>query len=130
MDGGYLSDADIEAAVVVLDDALIAAAGEDAQAEASEDYSAQEDLIAEAEVWENEDAAEGDIQSAVIDEEIIEEAQDQMEVDEAVMVEAEVVIEAAYTDAAAALLAAELIDEAELDAVAEVIANTYDQKEE
>ena len=128
VDGGYLSDADIEAAVVVLDDALFVAAGEDAQAEAAEDYSAEEDLVAEAEVWESEDAAGGDIESAVFDEEIIEEVQDQMEADEAVMVEAKVVIEAAYTDAAAALLAAELIDEAIQEAVAAAIAAAWSEE--
>ncbi len=49
--------------------------------------------------------------AAVIDEEI----------DEEIIAEAETVIDAAYTDAAAALLAAELIDEANLDAVAAAI---------
>jgi len=113
---------------VVLDDALIAAASEDAQAEAADDYSAKEDLVAEAGVWESEDAAGGDIESAVFDEEIIEEVQDQMEADEAVMVEAKVVIEAAYTDAAAALLAAELIDEANQEAVAAAIAAAWSEE--
>ena len=130
VNAGYLSEADVDAAVVVLHDALVIDAAEDAQAEAAEDYSTQQDLVAEAEVWASEDAAEGDIESALVDDEIIEEAQDQMEVDKEVMVEAEVVIEAAYSDAAAALLAAELIDEAELEAVAVVIANAIDEEEE
>jgi hypothetical protein len=130
VNAGYLSEADVDAAVVVLQDALVIDAAEDAQAEAAEDYSTQQDLVAEAEVWASEDAAEGDIESALVDDEIIEEAQDQMEVDKEVMVEAEVVIEAAYSDAAAALLAAELIDEAELEAVAVAIANAIDEEEE
>ena len=130
VNAGYLSEADVDAAVVVLHDALVIDAAEDAQAEAAEDYSTQQDLVAEAEVWASEDAAEGDIESALVDDEIIEEAQDQMEVDKEVMVEAEVVIEAAYSDAATALLAAELIDEAELEAVAVVIANAIDEEEE
>lgn len=130
VNAGYLSEADVDAAVVVLHDALVIDAAEDAQAEAAEDYSTQQDLVAEAEVWASEDAAEGDIESALVDDEIIEEAQDQMEVDKEVMVEAEVVIEAAYSDAAAALLAAELIDEAELEAVAVAIANAIDEEEE
>lgn len=130
VNAGYLSEADVDAAEVVLHDALVIDAAEDAQAEAAEDYSTQQDLVAEAEVWASEDAAEGDIESALVDDEIIEEAQDQMEVDKEVMVEAEVVIEAAYSDAAAALLAAELIDEAELEAVAVAIANAIDKEEE
>ena len=130
VNAGYLSEADVDAAVVVLHDALVIDAAEDAQAEAAEDYSTQQDLVAEAEVWASEDAAEGDIESALVDDEIIEEAQNQMEVDKEVMVEAEVVIEAAYSDAAAALLAAELIDEAELEAVAVAIANAIDEEEE
>ena len=45
--------------------------------------------------------------------------------DKAIIDEAEAVIDAAYTDAAAALLAAELIDEANLEAVAGVIAEVW-----
>ena len=41
------------------------------------------------------------------------------------MVESEAVIAAAYTDAAAALVAAELIDEADLSPVAAVIADVW-----
>lgn len=125
VDAGYLSDADVEAAIAVLEDALIAAAAEDAQDAVAQDYTHQEDLIAEAQVWAKEDAATGDDESAVIDDEIIEEAEDKMEVDRVVMAGAEDVIDDAYADAAAALLAAELIDEANLDAVAAVIADTW-----
>jgi hypothetical protein len=122
---GYLSDADVDAAVAVLTDALIVAEAEDAEAAAMEDYSAQEDLVAEAEVWESEDAAVGDYGAAELDEEIIEEAEDQELVDEETVIEAEEVINAAYTDAAAALLTAELIDEANLEAVAGLIADAW-----
>ena len=58
---GYLSDADVDAAVALLTDALIVGEAEDAEAAAMDDYSAQEDLVAEAEVWEREDAASGDL---------------------------------------------------------------------
>ena len=125
VDAGYLTEVDVAAAVIGLEDALIAAAADDAQAAAAEDYADQEDLIAEAEVWANEDAAMGDDASLVIDEEIIDDAAEQMQVDQAVMAAGELVIDAAYTDAAAALLAAELIDEATLDEVAAVIADVW-----
>lgn len=86
--GGYLTDSDVEAAAAVLEDALIIEAAEDVQAEAAEDYSAQKDLIAEAEVWESEDAVQGDYVGAEIDEEIIADSEEQKLVDKAVMVEA------------------------------------------
>ena len=54
-----------------------------------------------------------------------EDAEEQQEVDKVVMVEAEAAIEAAYADAAAALLAAELIDEANLEAVTGVIGDVW-----
>jgi hypothetical protein len=127
---GYLSDADIQAAADILEDALIVLAAEDMQDAAAGDYAIQEDIVAEAEVWANEDATVGDYESVAIDDEIIEEAAEQMEADRAIMAAGELVIDAAYTDAAAALLAAELIDEANRDAVAAVIADVWVVEEE
>jgi hypothetical protein len=122
---GYLTDADLEAAAVILADALIVETAEEIEAEAMDDYSDQEDLIAEAEVWASEDAVEGDLAIAEVDEEIIVDAVIQQEIDKEVVLEAEAVIAAAYVDAAAALLAAELIDEANAEAVAAVIADAW-----
>jgi len=129
---GYLSDADLEAAAEVLKDALIIDAAEAVQDDVAEDYSTQEDIVAEAEVWESEDAATGDYNSMEEDQEVIEYALDQEEVDKEIMVEAEEEIAAAYLDAAAALLAAELIDEADQQAVAVFVADvwaSYDEGE-
>lgn len=122
---GYLSEADLQAAADVLADALIIEAAEEAQDDSSEDYATQEDIVAEAEVWENEDAATGDYDSVDDDEAVIENALEQGEIDKEIMVEAEAVIDAAYQDAASALLAAELIDKANLAAVAGVISDTW-----
>ena len=127
---GYLSAADIDAAIVVLTDALVVAEAEAAEGAATADYAAQEDLVAEAEVWANEDVAEGNYVSAEIDEGIIDEAVDQALDDEGAVIAAEAVIAAAYTDAAAALLAAELIDEANLEAAAALISDTWVVEEE
>ncbi len=118
---GYLTEADVEAAANILADALVVEAAEEAEAEAMADYSDQEDLIAEAEVWEAEDAAEGDYEGAELDAEIIAEAEVQKEIDKEVVLEAEAVIDAACRDAGAALLAAALIDEADLSPVVAVI---------
>ncbi|MFN2177410.1 MAG: hypothetical protein ACK2U3_15805 [Anaerolineales bacterium] len=129
---GYLSDADLEAAAEVLKDALIIDAAEAVQDDVAEDYSTQEDIVAEAEVWESEDAATGDYDLMEEDQEVIEDALDQEEVDKEIMVEAEEEIAAAYLDAAAALLAAELIDEADQQAVAVLVADvwaSYDEGE-
>ena len=122
---GYLSDADIQAATDVLADALIIEVAEDAQDAAADDYATQEDIVAEAEVWEAEDAAVGDFNSMEDDEDVIDEAIDKELEDEDVMAGAEDEIEAAYVAAAAALLSADLIDEANLDDVAIVIADVW-----
>jgi hypothetical protein len=122
---GYLSDADVQAAVDVLTDALTIQAAEDLQDAASDDYSAQEDIVAEAENWEVEDSEFGDYDDMEDDEDVIDDAQYQEEVDKEIMVEAQAEIDAAYADAASALLAAELIDEANLDDVVTVIADVW-----
>jgi len=127
---GYLSEADIEAAADVLEDALIIVDDEELQDAAAVDHSTQEDIIAEAEVWESEDAAIGDYDSMEDDEDIVENALDQAEIDKEVMVAAEAEIDAAYLDAASALLAAELIDEVNLNNVAAVIADVWIVEEE
>jgi len=122
---GYLSEADIEAAVDVLEDALIIAEAEALQEAASEDYSTQEDIVAEVENWAVEDAVAGNIDDLEGDEAIIEDALEQEEIDKGLMVEAETVIASAYLDAASALLEAELIDEANQQAVAGLISDTW-----
>jgi hypothetical protein len=125
VDAGYLSEADIEAAAEVLEDALIIEEAEDAQEAASQDYSTQEDIVAEVENWASEDAKAGDFDGLAADQEIIQDALAQENVDKDVMATGEAVIAAAYLDAASALLAAELIDEANLQAVAGVISDTW-----
>ena len=127
---GYLTEADLEAAAEILSDALIVEAAEEVEAEAMDDYADQEDLIAEAEVWEAEDALKGDIEGTVLDDDVIADAEIQKEIDKEVVVESEAVIAAAYTDAAAALVAAELIDEADLSPVAAVIEEVWTIEQE
>ena len=127
---GYLTEADLDAAADVLADALIVEVAEEVEAAAMDDYSEQEDLIAEAEVWEAEDALEGDIEGAILDGDIIVDAEIQEELDKEVVLESEAVIAAAYLDAASALVAAELIDEADLSPVAAIIADVWVLEEE
>ena len=122
-DAGYVSDADIQAAADILADALVVEAAEEVEAEAMDDYNDQEDLIAEAEVWAAEDAVEGDFESVAIDKDIVDDAAEQALADRDTVMAAEIVINAAYTDAAAALLAAALIDEANAEAVAALLAD-------
>lgn len=92
---GYVSDADIQAAADVLADALII------------------------------EAAEVDLDMVEVDKEIMDDAAEQALEDRDTVVAAAAVIDAAYTDAAAALLAAELIDEAETEAVAALMADLW-----
>lgn len=127
---GYLTEADLEAAADILADALIVEVAEEVEAEAMDDYSDQEDLIAEAEVWEAEDALKGDIEGAILDADILADAEIQKEIDEEVVLASEAVIAAAYLDAASALLAAELIDAVNLSPVAVLIADVWVSEED
>lgn len=127
---GYLTEADLEAAADILADALIVEVAEEVEAEAMDDYSDQEDLIAEAEVWETEDALKGDIEGAILDADILADAEIQKEIDEEVVLASEAVIAAAYLDAASALLAAELIDAVNLSPVAVLIADVWVSEED
>jgi hypothetical protein len=120
---GYVSNADIQAAADILADALIIEAVEEAEAEAMDDYSEQEDVIAEAEVTAAEDAAEGDFDMVDVDEDIMDDTAEQAMEDRDTVAAAEAVVDAAHRDAAAALLAAELIDGAETEAVAALLAD-------
>ena len=122
---GYLSDADVEAAAAVLADALVVTDAEDAEAAALDDEAFQENVIAAALDLAELDAEADDFEDAAIQEEIIEEAEDLEFEDEGIIADAEATIAAAYADAAAALVAAELIDEANADAVAGVIADVW-----
>ena len=122
---GYLSDADVEAAAAVLADALVAAGAEAAKVAALEDKAFQEDVIAAALDLAELDAEADDFEDAAIQGQIIEYAEDQKLDDEAIIADAEATIAAAYADAAAALVAAELIDKANADAVAAVIADVW-----
>ena len=127
---GYLTEADLDAAADVLADALIVEAAEEVEADAMDDYADQEDLIAEAEVWEAEDLVEGDVEGSVLDGDIIIDAEIQKDIDKEVVSESEAVIATAYLDAAAALVAAELVDEANLSPVAVVIADVWVAEED
>ena len=71
------------------------------------------------------DVTAGDFEDFAIQGEIIEEAQGLEVEDEAIIADAQATIAAAYADAAAALVAAELIDAADADAVADAIADVW-----
>ena len=122
---GYVSDADVDAAASVLGDALVVESAQDAMAEALADEAYQEGLIADAEAMANVDVEMGTYEDEEMDMETVEDAQARVDVDEGVIANAQNWMTAAYRDAAAALLAAELIDEADADAVATVIADVW-----
>jgi hypothetical protein len=122
---GYVRDADVEAAAAVLKDALVVEAAQDAVAEALADEAYQEGLIADAEAMVDLDAEMGTYEDEEIDMETIEDAQARVDADQAVIANAQNWMAAAYRDAAAALLAAELIDSANVDDVAWVIAGVW-----
>ena len=127
---GYLSEADMDAAMVVLKDALVVADAEKAKAFALEDIAYQEEVTARAEDLAEIDVQMGEVEDRFIQAEVINSAEILAEGDAAMIEKADAVIVAAYTDAAAALLAAELIDEANLEATVSVIEEVWVTTEE
>ena len=127
---GYLSEADMDAAMVVLKDALVVADAEKAKAFALEDIAYQEEVTARAEDLAEIDVQMGEVEDRFVQAEVINSAEILAEGDAAMIEKADAVIVAAYTDAAAALLAAELIDEANLEATVIVIEEVWVTTEE
>jgi hypothetical protein len=122
---GYLSESNIDAAAAVLADSLIVADAEEAKAFAMEDLGHQAEVIAKAEDLAEMDLEMGEIEDRFVQAEVINSAAALEDDDVAMINRANAEIEAAYEDAAAALLAAELIDEANLDAVTGVITDVW-----
>ncbi len=127
---GYLSEEDMDAAMVVLKDALVVADAEKAKAFALEDIVYQEEVTARAEDLAEIDVQMGEVEDRFVQAEVINSAEILAEGDAAMIEKADAVIVAAYTDAAAALLTAELIDEAHLEATAIVIEEVWETTEE
>lgn len=127
---GYMTEADVAAAVVVLDDVLLMADAAEIEGAAIVDLDAQEAVIEEAGALVKEAAAEGDLESEALAEKAIETALDAVAADVAAIDAAVEVIEAAYLDAAAALATAELINEANVDEAAAVISGVWAEESE
>ena len=127
---GYLSEADIDAAVAILDDFLVVAEAEETKAFALDDLAYQAQVTANAEELAEIDVQMGEVEDRFIQAEVINSAERLAEGDETMIARADAMIAAAYEDAAAALLAAELIDEANLEAVVGVIAEVWVTTEE
>jgi hypothetical protein len=125
VEAGYLSDADVDAAVVVLADALVVEDAHREEADAIRDEAAQQELIAGLQIEASTDAAILDYVGQQVAEDRSAKARAEQDEDEAIIEDAEATIAYAYNDAAAALLAAELIDEAKLDSVAVVISDAW-----
>jgi len=125
VEAGYLSDADIDAAAAILEDALIAETAEDIETAAFDDMQVQDAIIAEAEDAADYDAALGDDHDESVQEMIIDQAMDAKSDDMDIIKDAQAIIDAANADAANALLAAKLIDAANLDRVVVVISDTW-----
>jgi hypothetical protein len=124
-DAGYLSNADLDAAAIILADALVVEEAEAIEAAALIDKAEQEVTVLDAELLADAAVAASDFETETAAQEVIDDAFVAVVEDKAIIDEAEAVIDAAYTDAAAALLAAELIDEANLEAVAGVITEVW-----
>ena len=122
---GYLSETDLEAATTVLADALLVSDVQAAEAAALNDEAFQEAVMAEAEERAVEAAIVGDFEGEILADQMKADAQAAELQDDVIIAKAEATMGAAYREAAAALLAAELIDEANLEAAAEVIAAAW-----
>lgn len=122
---GYLSEADITAAADILADVLVVTDTEISEARAKADESIQQQLISGATAAQSRDLDVDDLEDFMIEQDIIDDAEEQVLEDEAAIAAAEDTISATYTDAVTALVAAELIDEINAAAVAAVIANVW-----
>lgn len=127
---GYLSEADVDAALELLADALVVADAEETKAFAVADIAHQEEVIAKAEDLVEMDYEMGEVEDRFVQAEVINSAAALEDDDVAMIKRADAEIDAAYEDAAAALLAAELIDEANLEAVTGVISDVWVISEE
>ena len=127
---GYLSDTDVDAALEILADSLIVADAEETKAFAAADIIHQEEVIAKAEDLVEVDYEMGEVEDRFVQAEVINSAEALADGDAAMIERADAAIAAAYEDAAAALLAAELIDEANLEAVTGVITDVWVISEE
>ena len=122
---GYLSEADLDAAAVVLADTLLVEEAQREEAGALKDEAAQQELIAGLTIEASTEGAIGDYVGQQVAEGEIAKARAEQDEDEAIIEDAQATIAFAYSDAAAALLAAELIDEANLDDVAAAIVGVW-----
>ena len=122
---GYLSEADLDAAAVVLANTLLVEEAQREEADALKDEAAQQELIAGLTIEASTDSAIGDYVGQKVAEGEIAKARAEQDEDEAILENAQATIAYAYNDTAAALLAAELIDEANLDDVAAAIAGVW-----
>mgnify|MGYP001822363852 CR=1 FL=1 len=122
---GYLSEADVDAALEILADSLIVVDAEETKAFAAADIEHQAEVIAKAEDLVEMDYEMGEVEDRFVQAEVINSAEALAEDDAAMIERADAQIASAYEDAAAALLAAELIDEANLEAVTGVISDVW-----
>ena len=122
---GYLTEADLDAAAVVLADTLLVEEAQREEADALKDEAAQQELIAGLTIEASTDSAIGDYVGHQVAEGEIVKARAEQDEDEAILENAQATIAYAYNDAAAALLAAALIDEANAEAVAAAIAEAW-----
>jgi hypothetical protein len=122
---GYLTETDLDAAAVVLANTLLVEEAQREEADALKDEAAQQELIAGLEIEASTDGAIGDYVGQRVAQDLIVKARAEQDEDEAILENAQATIAFAYNDAAAALLAAELIDEADLDDVSGAIADLW-----
>ena len=122
---GYLSDVDVDRAAAVRADVLVVKDAEGAVDAALQDEEYQEDVIADAAGLAQDDAWDGDLQDAAYQQDRIAGAEAQAAIDEQIISAGQDSVTAVYADAAAALLAAELIDAASVDGAAAVITDFW-----
>ncbi len=127
---GLLSEADREAAVAILRDHLIVAEAEETKAFAEEDMDYQDKVIADARDLAETYLEMGQIEDRFIQADVINAATSLKESDMDKIDEADAYIAMAYEEAAADLLAALLIDEANVEATINIITEIWVTTEE
>lgn len=122
---GYVREADVRAVAAMLGNVAQVSAWEERIANAGADRAFQQDVINRSEDLRSEAIEMGDYGEQFIQDDVMQAARELIEVDQTKIRAAELELAAACHDAAAALLATELITEEDADAVALMLADVW-----
>jgi len=122
---GYLSDADLDAVIAVLVDALVIKETEEIETGALVDEAGQKEAVLDAEALADAATVVGDVDTEAEAQAAMEDAFIAMTSDEELIKKVEALVTATCTDAVTALVTAELVDETNAEAAIVLIINLW-----